>query len=104
MKIARVLVRLDHLASIIVNANHSVVRTTAVFGISDCVVDRVLSGVPQLAEGQHIGNQIDAALVAARGALRKVLASGLDGRDYFDCSSRSHLGKFIEPWLQCERQ
>jgi len=36
------------------------------FGVSDYMVDRVLPGIPQPAEWQRIGDQIDAALIFAR--------------------------------------
>jgi hypothetical protein len=79
----------DHVARLIVNANHSVMRTAVKLRVADCVADCVWVAVLPAIKWQHVGNQIKAALVAARGALRKVLASGLDERDYFDCSSRS---------------
>jgi hypothetical protein len=50
--------RLDHLASRIVNANHSVMRTAAVHRVADCMIRRVIS---QPTEWQRIGNKIDAA-------------------------------------------
>jgi len=37
-----VLVRLDHVARFIVNANHSVVRPAVEFGVADRIPDRVL--------------------------------------------------------------
>ncbi len=39
-EIARVLVRLDHVASFIVNANHGIMRTAVEFRVSDCVAWR----------------------------------------------------------------
>jgi hypothetical protein len=57
-EIARVLVRLNHVARRIVNANHGVMGATAVLRVIDCRA-RVL--IPQSAEWQRIRNQIDAA-------------------------------------------
>jgi hypothetical protein len=34
--------------------------------IADCVPDRIWSGIPQAAEWQRIGDQIDAAMILAR--------------------------------------
>ncbi len=42
------------------------------FGVSDYMVDRVLPGIPQPAEWQRIGDQIDAALIFARADLGPV--------------------------------
>jgi hypothetical protein len=61
-----VLVRFDHIARFIVNANHSVMWTAAMLRVADCVVDRIRFAVPQPTEWQRIGNQIDAAMVFAR--------------------------------------
>jgi hypothetical protein len=47
---------------------------------TNCIADCGWFAVPQATEWQRIGDEIDAALVAARGAFRKVLASGLDAR------------------------
>ena len=46
--------------------------------VADSVRDCVWLAIPQATEWERIGDEIDAALVAARGAFRKVLASGLD--------------------------
>ena len=40
-ELARVLVRSNYVASVIVNANHSVVRTAARLRVADCISDRV---------------------------------------------------------------
>jgi hypothetical protein len=58
-----VLVCLDHVTSLIENADHSKMRAAVVLGVVDCVID---FGLPQTTEWQHIGNQIDAAFVFAR--------------------------------------
>ena len=63
------LVRFDHIARFIVNANHSVMWTAAMLRVADCVVDRIRFAVPQPTEWQRIGNQIDAAMVFARSNL-----------------------------------
>jgi len=39
-EIASVLVRFDHVASIIVNVNHSVMRVAVEFGVIDYIADR----------------------------------------------------------------
>jgi hypothetical protein len=65
MALALVLVRFDHVATIIVNANHSIVRAAAKLCVVNCIADRVWLAVPQASEWQHIGNQIDAASVFA---------------------------------------
>ena len=44
LEIVRVLVRFDHVASVIVNANHSVVRSAAKLRVADCITDRVRKG------------------------------------------------------------
>jgi hypothetical protein len=73
LKSARVLVRFDHIARFIVNANHSVMWTAAMLRVADCVVDRIRFAVPQPIEWQRIGTQIDAATVPARSNLVSVL-------------------------------
>jgi len=55
-EIARVLVRLDHVASFIVNANHGFVRPAVMQRIPNYVVDRVRSAIPKPTEWQGIGN------------------------------------------------
>ena len=57
------LVLLDHVTGTTVNANHSVMGAAAVLRVIDCRA-RVL--IPQPAEGQRVGNQIDAAFIFAR--------------------------------------
>jgi hypothetical protein len=76
-ELACVLVRLDHVARFIVNANHGIMRAAAKFRVVECVARLQ---VPQATEWERIGDEIDDAFVAARGAFRKVLASGLDAR------------------------
>src|SRR5262245_22239904 len=56
LEIALVLVRLDHVASRIVNANHGIVRTAVELRISDCIRDGIRLAIPQPTEWQHIGN------------------------------------------------
>jgi hypothetical protein len=65
-EIALVLMRCDHVAGFILNANHCIMQTAAVFGVSDSVRDGVWPGVPQPTERQRIGDEINAALVFAR--------------------------------------
>ena len=64
-EIARMLVRLDHVARFIVNANHGVVRPAAKLRVADCIADRVWLAIPEPAKWQRIGNQIDAATIFA---------------------------------------
>jgi hypothetical protein len=51
--------RFDHVASYIVNANHSIMRTAVKLGKADGVADCVWPGIPQWTVCQRIGNQID---------------------------------------------
>src|SRR5438309_875243 len=72
-EIARVLVRLDHVASFTVNANHSIMRAAEKLSVVDRVADCIRLAIPQPTEWQHIGDQIDAALVPARSHFVSVL-------------------------------
>jgi hypothetical protein len=62
-ELARVLVRFDHVASSIANANDGVMLAAVRLCISDCVRN---FGVPQPTEWQRIGDQIDAATILTR--------------------------------------
>jgi hypothetical protein len=53
-KLARVLVRLHHVASRIVNANHSLMLAAVELRVSDCIADRVWFAVPEANEWQRI--------------------------------------------------
>jgi len=55
-EVARVLVRFDQIARFIVNANHSMMRSAAMLGVSDCVPDRIRLAVPQPTEWERIGD------------------------------------------------
>ena len=57
--IASVFVCFYHVASFIVNANHSIMRTAVKLCVVDCIADCVLLAIPQRAEWQRIRNQID---------------------------------------------
>jgi hypothetical protein len=57
-----VLVSFDHVASIIVNPNPSIVRTAVRHRGADCIIRRV---IPKPTEWQRIGDQIDAAMILA---------------------------------------
>jgi hypothetical protein len=61
-----VLVLLNHVASFIVNANHSIMLEAAKLRVADCVADCVWPGIPKPTEWRRIGNQVDAAMVFAR--------------------------------------
>jgi hypothetical protein len=56
LRLARVFVRFDHVASVIVNANHSIMRTAVKLGKADGVADCVWPGIPQWTVCQRIGN------------------------------------------------
>ena len=53
--------RLDDVASRIVNANHSIMRSAVKLCVADCVAECIRPVVPQPTEWQRIGDQIDAA-------------------------------------------
>ena len=55
-EIALVLVRFDHIAGYIINANHRTVCAAEKLCVIDSVVDRVELAIPQPTEWQHIGN------------------------------------------------
>ena len=59
------LVRFNHVARYIENANHSA-SLAVEFRISDCVADCVWLAVPQPTKWQRVGNQIAAAMISAR--------------------------------------
>ena len=65
-EIARVLVRLDHVASVIVNANHSIMCAAVMAGVADCVASSVRFVIPQATEWQRIGNQIGSRIFRDR--------------------------------------
>jgi hypothetical protein len=52
-ELASVLVRLDRVARCIVNANHSIMRTTAKLCVVDCIIRLA---IPEVTEGQRIGD------------------------------------------------
>jgi hypothetical protein len=55
-EIALMLMRLDHVARRIVNANHSIVRAAVELLVVKCAADRIRFAVPQPTVWQHIGN------------------------------------------------
>ena len=65
-EIALVLVRFHHGARFILNANHCIMRAAAKLGIVNGIRDCIRPSVPQPAERERIGNQIDAALIRLR--------------------------------------
>jgi hypothetical protein len=65
-ELALVLVRFDHVASRIVNANHGIMRTAEKLGVTDCITGRIRLGILQATEWQRVANQIDGAMVFAR--------------------------------------
>jgi hypothetical protein len=56
-------VRFNHIASVIIDVDHSIMSTAAVHRVADWIIRCV---IPQPTERQHIGNQINAALIVAR--------------------------------------
>ena len=60
-EIANVLLRLDHVASFIANANDGIMRSTERLRVIHCIIRL---GVPQTIKRQRIGNQIDAPIFA----------------------------------------
>jgi hypothetical protein len=52
----RVLVRLDHVARVVVNANHGTMLAADKLRVTDCIRDCVWLAIPQPTEWQHIGN------------------------------------------------
>ena len=56
LEIALVLVRFNHVASVIVNTNHGIMGAAAMLGVADSVADCIRPIVPQPTEWQHIGN------------------------------------------------
>jgi hypothetical protein len=61
-----VLVRLGHIASRVINANHDVMRSAVLAGVADCIAGSVGSVIPQPTEWQRFGDQIKAAFIFAR--------------------------------------
>jgi hypothetical protein len=54
-EIARVLVRLDHVARFVKNADHRVMSAAVKLCVTDCITDRIRLAIPQAAEGQRLG-------------------------------------------------
>ena len=57
--------RFDHVARRIVNANHGIMGAAVVLRVADCVRDGIRAVVPQTTEWQHIGDEINAAMISA---------------------------------------
>jgi len=53
-EIASVLVRLNHVAPFIENANYGIMRTAEKLGKADCVADCIWPGIPQRTERERI--------------------------------------------------
>jgi hypothetical protein len=51
-----VLVRFDHVAIIIVNANHSIIRPAVKLRVADCITDCVWLCIPEATEWERIGD------------------------------------------------
>ena len=65
-EVALALVRFDHVASCVVNFNHSITRTAAVLCVSNGIADCVWVAIPYAREWQYIRDQINAAMIFAR--------------------------------------
>jgi hypothetical protein len=65
-RIALVAVRVHHVAGVIVNADHGIMRAAAMLRVTDCIRDSISIAIPQPTEWQPTGNQIDAATISAR--------------------------------------
>jgi hypothetical protein len=48
--------RLDHVASVIVNPNHSIMWTAKKLRVADCIADCIRLAIPQATEWQRIGD------------------------------------------------
>jgi hypothetical protein len=55
-EIPRLLVRFDHIALGIVNANHSIMRPAVEFYVADCIPDCVWAAIPQWAVWEHVAD------------------------------------------------
>jgi len=55
--------RCDHVASVIIHADHGSMCAAEKLGVLDCVI---WCGVPQPTEWQHVADQINAAMIRAR--------------------------------------
>ena len=55
------LVRFDHTASFIVDANHSIMGSAEKLCVCDCVP--MIFAIPQATDWQRIGNQINAVMI-----------------------------------------
>ena len=61
-----VLMRCDHVASVIVHANHDRMGTAVVHCVRDSIADGVRFAVPEPTEWQHIAGESDAGTIRAR--------------------------------------
>ena len=65
-RLPELLVRVDHFARVIVDADDGMIRSTAVLCVSDSVRDCIRPVVPQPTKCQRIGNEVNAAFIFAR--------------------------------------
>jgi hypothetical protein len=70
LKVTRVLVRFDHVASFIVNANDGIVRAAAKLCVADCIAGCVRLAAPQATEWQRIGNHKQFVAIAIAAVFR----------------------------------
>ena len=73
-EVALVLVRFDHVARFIVNADHRVMRAAVMLCVADCIIRRV---IPQPTKRRRIRNQIDATFIFARAVFVNVRSNSL---------------------------
>src|SRR5215469_4746441 len=67
--------RLDHVASGIIHANHDRMRTAVVQRVCDSIADRIGFGIPQSTEGQHVADESGAGTIYARADFVSVRSS-----------------------------
>jgi hypothetical protein len=60
----------NHIARIIVNVDHSIMRAAVRLRMADRVADCVWLAIPQANEWQRIGDQLDAALIENEDVVR----------------------------------
>jgi len=65
LELASVVVRLDDAASVIADANPSVMRTAVKFCVTDCIADCVWLAIPQGTDGST--SEIKSKLLSLRG-------------------------------------
>jgi hypothetical protein len=80
-----VLVHFNRAASIIVNANYSIMRSAVMRRLSDGIAGSVRFAVREPTEWQRIGNQIDSPFVFARADFVNAVRAGQHARPAVRC-------------------